>query len=109
AQLAAIASLATALWVKPWMMRGVRRAAHSRLLKNFVIPKWGGSDIVDVEMRKRNPGTPGLPVPALDSLFDFMEHVHKHLGEVERPAFIAHARNDHTIPVDCMRAVVAGL
>jgi carboxylesterase len=106
AQLAAVGCMAAPLWIKPWMMRGVRRAARSWLLKNLVIPKWGGSDIVDAEMRRKNPGTPGMPVPALESLFDFMDHVHRHLGEVERPAFVAHAKNDHTAPVDCMRVVV---
>ena len=43
------------------------------------------------------------------SLVECMDHVLRHLGEVERPAFCAHARLDHTAPFDCLATLVRDL
>ncbi|MSP62155.1 MAG: alpha/beta fold hydrolase [Myxococcales bacterium] len=108
-EIAAIASLSAPLWIPRWMMRGVRLAARVRILRDGNLPKIGGSDIVDPVMRKKNPTGRGFPVRAIASLLDCMEHVAAHLGEVDRPALLAHARGDHTAPFECMEAIAGRL
>lgn len=106
AEVAAVSALASPLWLDPWVMRGIRGLAQSRLFGRFTVPKWGGSDIADPELRRRNPATRGMPLPALLSLLAVMETVRRHLGDVAQPAFVAHARKDHTAPFACMEALV---
>jgi carboxylesterase len=110
AEVAAVATLAGALFIKPWMRDGIRRAAASRLLRHATIPKLFGSDIADRAMRRANPSR-GMPIGALASLLDCMEHVRARLGEIDRPALVVHARMDHTIPfaaADELAARLAG-
>lgn len=106
AEVAAVGALASPLWLDPWVMRGIRRLAQSRLLGGLTVPKWGGSDIADPELRRRNPATRGMPLPALFSLLEVMDTVRRHLGDVAQPAFVAHARQDHTAPFACMEVLV---
>ena len=108
-EITAIASLSAPLWIRRWMMTGVRLATRSPLLRHATLPKLGGADIADPVMRRRNPTGRGVPVRAVASLFDFMDHVDRHLPEVDRPAFVAHARNDHTVPFACMEAIASRL
>lgn len=106
AEVAAVGALASPLWLDPWVMRGIRRLAQSRLLGWLTVPKWGGSDIADPALRRRNPATRGMPLPALLSLLEVMETVRRHLGDVAQPAFVAHARQDHTAPFACLEVMV---
>jgi carboxylesterase len=107
-QVAALALLATALYLPPWQARGIRRASRSWLLKRLAMPKPLGSDIADPAMRRRNP-TRSMPFATLASLVDCMEHVRPRLGEVACPALVAHGRKDHTIPFACADELAARL
>ncbi len=106
-QIVAIASLSAPLWLARWQTVGLRLLAHLPLLK--ALPKFGGSDIVDVEMRQRNPTGRGFPLGAVSSLLDCMDHVRTHLHEIDRPAFVAHGRRDHTAPFACMAKLTSEL
>ena len=108
-ELRAIVLLASALRLQPFLERLIRWAGRSRWMAPRAFPKWGGSDIRDVAMRKRNPSSPGFPVGALNSLLDLAAHAGAHLGEVDRPALVAHARRDHTIPFAAHAQLLAGL
>jgi len=99
---AAVGLLATALWLRPFLMRTIRWAGRSRFMSTRSFPKWGSSDIADRAMRAANPKAPGFPVGTLNSLLDLMEHARAHIPDVDRPAFLAHGRADHTIPFACM-------
>lgn len=104
-EVAAVGALSSPLWIDPWAMRSIRRLGQSRLFGNLTVPKWGGSDIADPELRRRNPATRGMPLPALLSLLEVMETVRHHLGDVMQPAFVAHGRQDHTAPFACLEAL----
>jgi carboxylesterase len=105
-EVVAVGALASPLWLDPWIMRGIRWLGRNRLLGTRTVPKWGGSDIADPELRGRNPATRGMPLPALLSLLEVMETVRQHLGDVAQPAFVAHGRKDHTAPFACMEVLV---
>ena len=109
AELACVASLAAPLWLSPMLMRLIRWTGRSRFLEGKTVPKWGGSDIRDRAMRARNPSTDGFPVRTLVSLTECMAHVRGGLKEVERPTFIAHARQDHTAPFACLATLAEEL
>jgi carboxylesterase len=109
-RVAAIAVLSAPLWLPAWMARGIRFVARSRLAASFGggwIPKLAGSDIADRAMRRLNPTGRAFSVRALDSLLDCMAHVEAHLGEVDRPALVAHGRRDHTAPFACAEVIAS--
>jgi carboxylesterase len=108
AAVGALGLLATALWLPPWPMRGVRRIARSPWLGRLSLPKLGRSDIADREMRRRNPSR-SIPLSALTQLVAGMDAVRPRLAEVRAPALIAHGALDHTIPPACSEALVAEL
>jgi carboxylesterase len=105
---AAIATLAGALRTRPWMMDAIRRVSRSPLLRRAVIPKLFGSDLADARMRRLNPSR-AMPVAALGSLVECMDEVGAHLEEIDRPALVAHGRNDHTVPYACADEIAARL
>ena len=103
--LAAVASLATPLWldglagrVARWLTgpRGHRLGHRIRTL-----PKLGGSDVRDRRVRAENPGYDRVPIRALGELLAFMRIVDAALPRIESPVLVLHARRDHTAPVAC--------
>jgi carboxylesterase len=108
-QVSAIAVLAVPLWLPRIVRDGIRAVMRFSIGQRVVLPKFGGSDIADDEMRKRNPTGRGFPLRAVASLIDCSEHVQQGLSEVDRPAFVAHARRDRTAPFACMEALVRAL
>ncbi len=96
----AVVVLAAPLWLKPSHMRGIRKLAASRLSR-LSLPKLFGSDVSDRAMSACNPTSAAMPIAALGSLLDLMDHVGGGLQEVRQPALLAYARNDHTVPLAC--------
>ena len=86
-----------------------RRARNGFIFRYFDIPSFGGSDIADPEMKRMNPRFGSMPVAALNQLLDLQDHIAPLLGEVQGPALVAHARQDHTIPFACHAPLVAAL
>ncbi len=105
----AIAVLSVPLWLPRWMAGAIRVAGRVAWARAQHLPKWGGSDIADREMRARNPTGRGFTVAALNSLLDCMAHVRGGLGEIDRPAFVAHGHRDGTAPFDCMAEIARKL
>lgn len=108
-QIAAIASLSAPLWLSPWIMKGVPLTLRSSLLRGVIVPKLGGSDIADPEMRRKNPTGHGVPLRSVGALLEFMAEVDRGVGEVERPALVAHGRRDRTVPFGCMESIASRL
>jgi carboxylesterase len=106
-EVAGVVSLATPLW-----LFGLPTALI-RLLRRFpvllsalrTIPKLGGSDVSDRDMRRSNPAYSVIPARGLLQLAEFMERVRGRLSEVEVPILIVHARNDHTAPYACAQEI----
>ena len=115
AQVSALAALATPLWLPPlaraaiWATRPQRPLGRALIGAIDTLPKLGGSDLRDPEMKRRNPCYPAIPVRALHQLVAFMHLVRGELGEGRVPALVMHGRRDHTAPFACSRALAAEL
>jgi carboxylesterase len=111
-QVAAVAVLATALWLPPAALRFDRLIQRVPGVRNLALPKVAGSDIADREMRVRNQiaqGRAGMPLSALHSLVEFGAYLKPRLGQITAPALVGHSRLDHTIPFACMDHIVRSL
>jgi carboxylesterase len=107
--LAAVAALATPLWlgglaghVARWLTGPSGGRIHQAVRQRVrMIPKLGGSDVRDRRVRAENPCYDRIPVRALGELLDFMEITHTVLPQIAPPVLVVHARRDHTAPVAC--------
>jgi carboxylesterase len=121
-QLACVGALATPVWLPRHLeaaILGVNRAlraaervpalaAYARALPP--LPKMGGeSDVRDAGLRAANPPMPAMPVRALASQLELQRVVRRDLAGVRVPAFVAHARKDHTAPFACAAHIMARL
>jgi carboxylesterase len=75
-------------------------------LRRAVIPKTAGSDVRDPEMRRVNPGLPGVPLGAVAELADLAEHVDRQLPGVAAPALVVASAHDHTVTLGGARRLV---
>ncbi len=96
--LACVASLAAPLWLEGI---GAKVATWSRGRRSIAIPKFGGSDVRDPEVKRANPCYPAIPTKALGELVDFMAVVDAELSAIRAPVLVLHAEHDHTAPVAC--------
>lgn len=110
AEVRAIATLAAPLFIARVLTVAIRSSQRSSLLRRLAVPKLIGSDIADREMRRLNPRPAGgMPVRALGSLVELMDHVRPRVGEIDRPALVVHGRRDHTVPPASADAIANGL
>lgn len=107
--LAAAASLAAPLWLPGLARVAVAITRPDRLIGRLVrtLPKLGGSDTRDTEMRALNPCYRAVPVRALHQLVAFMERVRGELEAVRIPTLVVHATQDHTAPFACSYEIAA--
>jgi carboxylesterase len=68
-------------------------------LGRCVIPKTAGSDVLDEEMRRKNPTLPGVPLASVAELSKLAAHVDRQLPGVAAPALVFAATHDHTVTV----------
>jgi carboxylesterase len=102
--IAALAVMAAPLRLSPFHASAVRAIARlPRFLRRgplAVLPKTRGSDVVDLEMRRRNPGLSGMPLVGVESLMDLGEVVRGDLAEVRAPTLVVHGALDRTVPLE---------
>jgi len=67
------------------------------------VPKLGGSDVRDREMRRDNPTMPAVPLQAVGELIDLARHVDALLPGIAAPALIVAGRHDHTVKLSGAR------
>lgn len=111
-KLRAIEVLSAPLWLSRINEAAIALTRRIGRVPKVVLPAWGGSDLADPAMRRRNhlaQGRGGLPIPAVLSLRDFMDHVRGKLAAVQVPTLLVHSRNDHTAPFACMKVIADGL
>ena len=65
----------------------------------------GGSDIADLEVRRRHPGYRQVPLRALLNLLHLQRLAWNEAPALTQPALVMHATNDHTCPLDGARAL----
>jgi len=105
-EVAAVASLATPLWLDGLAGRVARRAAAGAL-RWKMIPKFYGSDVRDRRTRAENPCYDAVPTRALGELVTFMGIVASELPRIREPVLVLHGRRDHTAPVACAARIAA--
>lgn len=114
-QVAAVAALATPLWLFPLARAAVWATRPGRMLTDRlgravrVLPKINGSDVRDRAVKERNPCYPAVPVRALHQLVAFMGEVERELPRVRAPALVMHSRQDHTAPFACSEHIARKL
>jgi carboxylesterase len=72
-------------------------AARLPFTRNLVVPKRGGADVSDPEMRRRNPCLDGVPLAAIAELEALQAHVDRQLPGIAAPALVVHGARDHTV------------
>ena len=65
--------------------------------RNAIVPKRGGADVSDLEMRRRNPCMDGVPLAAVAELAALEAHVDRQLPGIAAPALVVHGAKDHTV------------
>lgn len=100
-ELAAVAALATPLWLAGLSGRIARWLTGP--IGQWIprIPKIGGSDVRDRQVRAENPGYRAIPTRALGELLALMQIADAALPSIAPPILVLHARRDHTAPVAC--------
>jgi carboxylesterase len=73
------------------------RLARLPFTRNVVVPKRGGADVADPEMRRQNPCMDAVPLAAVAELVDLQAHVDRQLPGIAAPALIFHGARDHTV------------
>jgi carboxylesterase len=69
------------------------------LLRRIVLRKRAGSDVNDLEMRKRNPCLDAVPLAAVGELARLQARVDRLLPSIAAPAIVVMGREDHTVTV----------
>jgi carboxylesterase len=102
-RVAALAILAAPLRLRRAQVGGIRllglippRLRRGRLR---AIPKSFGSDVAHPDLRGKILGLPAMPLRALQSLLALMATARIDLKRIITPTFIAHGRQDHTVPI----------
>ncbi len=68
-----------------------------------LVPKLGGSDVRDREMRRGNPCMAAVPLSAVGELADLARHVDRLLPGIAAPAIVIAGAHDHTVKLAGVR------
>ena len=111
ADMAAVCSLATPLWLPRSARAAIRVTRPPSPLGRWLrsVPKLGGADVRDPYMKRQNPCYREFPVRAVHQLADFMAVVGRELHLVRVPTLVLHARQDHTAPYACAARIAAAV
>jgi carboxylesterase len=103
ADVAALVTIAAPLRLRGYQVRAVRAISRlPALLRRgplAVLPKFGGYDVLDDEMKRQNPGLPGMPIAGIASLIELGEVVRRDLPDIRTPILVAHGERDRTVPL----------
>jgi carboxylesterase len=73
------------------------RLAQLPFTRNVIVPKRGGADVADPEMRRLNPCMDAVPLAAVAELVALERHVDRVLPGIAAPALVVHGARDHTV------------
>jgi carboxylesterase len=107
--IAAIAVLAAPHHLSKASERAVALARFP-LMQHLAVPRIGGADIRDEEMRRKNnlaQGGSWMSFRAVVSLADLQARMREGVAEVKQPTLLLHSRGDHVVPFGSMAAWAA--
>lgn len=99
---AALVLMATPLRLRPLERHGIAalaRIADALGVPGPAIPKTGGVDAADPEIRAAAPSTPAYPLSALAELLALSDRAASDLAHIDTPALVVHGRLDRTVPI----------
>src|SRR6185295_17189777 len=100
---AALAVIAPPLRLRGYQVSAVRALCRlPALLRRgplAVLPKFGGYDVIDTDMKRQNPGLSGMPIAGINSLIELGEIVRRDLPDIRTPTLVAHGELDRTVPL----------
>ena len=99
---AALALLSVPLRLPDWQTAIIHAFAHlpGCLRRNRLasLPKRGGSDVTDPQVRQENPALTEMPLAGIAELVALGESVRRELSAIQIPALVAHGERDRTVP-----------
>jgi carboxylesterase len=109
-KVAAVVSLAAPLWLSGVAAQAARLTGPNGLLRALPwLPKTGGSDVRDPDIKANDPAYRRISTKALAQLMEFMKIVDGELESIAAPLLVMHSEKDHTAPVTCaLRIASAG-
>jgi carboxylesterase len=103
ANVAALTVIAAPLRLRGYQVQAVRALvrlpAFLRRGPLAALPKFGGYDVLDGDMKRQNPGLPGMPFAGIHSLIELGEVVRRDLPDVRTPTLVVHGERDRTVPL----------
>jgi carboxylesterase len=107
---AAVVSLAAPLWLEGLSKRASHLTRPTGILRRIPwLPKFGGVDVRDKDVRAHEPSYRRVSTKALAQLNAFMRVVDGELESIRAPLMVIHSQLDHTAPVACaLRIASAG-
>jgi carboxylesterase len=100
---AALAVIAAPLRLRGYQVSAIRALCRlPALLRRgplAVLPKFGGYDVLDDDMKRQNPALSGMPIAGLGSLIELAEIVRRDLPDIRTPTLVAHGERDKTVPL----------
>ena len=97
---AGVCALATPLWLDGLGAKVARWTAPGAALACVrLVPKLGGSDVADPEVKRANPAYRAIPTRALAELVAVMRATDAALPTIRVPVLALHGAQDHTAPV----------
>jgi len=104
----AVCALAAPLWLAGLGARVACWTAPGHALSCVrTLPKLGGSDVRDPDVKRANPGYRAFPTRALAELVAFMRIADAALPAITAPVLALHGVDDHTAPFACSERIVA--
>lgn len=100
----ALAVMAAPLRLRPLEVAAVRAVMRLpeilRVGPLAALPKARGFDVVDVEMGRRNPSLPAMPLAGVHSLIELGALVRRDLPSIHTPTLVMHGALDRTVPLE---------
>jgi carboxylesterase len=99
----ALVVLSAPLRLSPWQTAATK--AWRRLPSFFrrgrlaLIPKRGGSDVTDQDVRRENPGLRVMPIAGIAELVSLGDLVRRDLTFIKQPTLVVHGERDHTVAI----------
>jgi carboxylesterase len=109
-KVAAVVSLAAPLWLSGVAAQAARLTGSNGLLRAVPwLPKTGGSDVRDPDIKTNDPAYRRISTKGLTQLMAFMKVVDGELESIAAPLLVIHSEKDHSAPVTCaLRIASAG-
>ncbi len=108
--IAALVVMSAPLRLRSLQIQALRALARvPALLRRASLPKLGGYDMFDEEMKRKNPSLTALPLAGVVSMLELGDIIRADLPAIRIPTLVAHGHRDRTVPLDDSLELVGSL